>query len=104
MEALVVRDLGRVAGLDECLESRSDELGGAAAEDGLLAEEVGLGLLLERRLENAGPAGAYPDGVRKSELPGVARRVLLDGDQRRCSVPFGEEPPDDVTRALSARP
>ena len=100
VEALVVRDLGRVAGLDERLEAGADELGRAAAEDGLLAEEVGLGLLLERRLEDAGAAGADPDRVGERELAGAARRVLLDGDQRGRPVALGEEPSHDVARAL----
>ena len=53
VQALVVGDLGLVARLDERLEARLDQLGDAAAEHRLLAEEVGLGLLLERRLEHA---------------------------------------------------
>ena len=53
VEALVVGDLGLVAGLDERLEAGLHELGDAAAEHGLLAEEVGLGLLREGRLDHA---------------------------------------------------
>ena len=98
VQALVVRDLRRVAGLDERLETCADEFGGTAAEDGLLAEEVGFGLLFERRLEDAGASGADADGVRESELPGPTRGVLLDGDQRGRSVPLREEPPHDVAR------
>src|SRR5947207_15954120 len=50
VQALVVGDLGLVARLDEEVEARLDEGGHAAAEHGLLAEEVALGLLGERRL------------------------------------------------------
>ena len=53
VQALVVGDLRLVARLDERLEAGLDQLGDAAAEHGLLAEEVGLGLLGERRLEHA---------------------------------------------------
>ena len=70
VEALVVGDLGLIAGSDERLEAGADQLGRAAAEDGLLAEQVGLGLLAERRLEDAGAAGADPDCVRER---GIAR-------------------------------
>src|SRR4051794_8074676 len=100
VEALVVGDLRRVAGLDERLEACADELGGAAAEHRLLTEEVGLGLLLERRLEDAGAAGADADGVGERELARVAGGVLLDGDEGRRAVALGEEPADDVPRAL----
>ena len=68
VEALVVRDLGLVAGRDEGLEAGADQLGRAAAEDGLLAEEVGLGLLAERRLEDPRAAGADPDRVGEREV------------------------------------
>ena len=104
VQALVVGALGLVAGLDERLEAGADQLGSAAAQDGLLAEEVGLGLLAERRLEDPGATGADPDGVGEREVACAPARVLLDGDQRGCPVPLGEEPPDDVAGALSAPP
>jgi hypothetical protein len=44
---LEVGQLGLVAGLDERLERHLHERRGAAAQDGLLAEQVGLGLLGE---------------------------------------------------------
>ena len=47
VQALEVRHLGRVAGLDQRLVAGADELGEAAAEHRLLAEEIGLGLFLE---------------------------------------------------------
>ena len=72
VEALVVGDLGLVAGRDERLEPGADQLGRAAAEHGLLAEEVGLGLLAERRLEDAGAAGADPDRVGEREVARAA--------------------------------
>ena len=58
MEALEVRHFRLVAGCDERLEARLHEGAGSAAEHDLLAEEVGLGLLLERGLEHAGAGGA----------------------------------------------
>src|SRR6185437_9211637 len=42
VQALEVGHLGVVAGVDERLEPGLDELGGAAAQNGLLAEQVGL--------------------------------------------------------------
>ena len=60
VEALEVGDLGLVAGLDERFEAGLDQLGDAAAEHGLLAEQVGLGLLLEGRLDDAGAVPPMP--------------------------------------------
>jgi hypothetical protein len=45
VQALEVGDFRLIARIDQGLEARADELAAAAAEDGLLAEEVGLGLL-----------------------------------------------------------
>jgi hypothetical protein len=58
VEALEVRDLGLVARLDERLEAVHDQLGRAAAEHGLLAEQVSLGLLGERGLDSASAKAA----------------------------------------------
>ena len=82
VQALVVGDLGLVPGGDERLEAGADELGRPAAEHGLLAEQVGLGLLAERRLQDPGATGADPDGVGEGEVARAPGRVLLDGDQR----------------------
>src|SRR5580765_128232 len=81
MQALVVGDLGLVAGLDQGLESLHDQLRGAAAQYRLLAKEVGLGLLGEGGLEY--PAARAADAVGIGEGAGVrlAARVLGDREQ-----------------------
>ena len=63
VEDLEVGELGLIAGLGEGLEACLDQGGGAAAEDGLLAEEVGLGLLGEGGFEHAGAGAADALGV-----------------------------------------
>ena len=83
VQALVVRDLRLVARGDERVEARLHERGDAAAEHGLLAEEVALGLLRERRLEQADAAAADADAVRERERKRVAARVLVDRDEAR---------------------
>ena len=83
VEDLEVGELGLVAGLGEGLEACLDEGGGAAAEDGLLAEEVGLGLFGEGGLEDSGAGAADAFGVGEGEGEGVAAGVLLDGDEAR---------------------
>ena len=100
VNALVVGHLGRVAGLDERLEPGLDQLGEPAAEHGLLAEEVGLGLLREGRLEDPGASAADAGGVGERDLAGVAGRVLGDRDQRRGAVALLVEPPHDVPGPL----
>ena len=100
MEALEVGHLGLVAGLDQGLEARLDEGAGAAAEDGLLAEEVGLGLLLEGGLEHAGAGGADALGPGERGLLGLLGLVLRDGDERRHALALGVEAADHVAGAL----
>ena len=104
VQALVVGDLGLVAGLDERLEAELDQLRDAAAEHGLLAEEVGLGLLGERRLDHARAGGAERRAVGEGELARVPARVLRDRDDGGRAVALFVEAPHDVARAPSARP
>ena len=72
MQALEVRHLRVVARLDERLEAGLDELAGAAAEHGLLAEEVRLGLVLEGGLDHAGTRAADAAGIGQHEIAGGA--------------------------------
>ena len=58
VEDLEVGEFGLVAGLDQGFEACLDQGGGSAAEDGLLAEEVGFGLLGEGGGEDAGAGGS----------------------------------------------
>ena len=83
VEDFEVGELGLVAGFDEGFEACLDEGGGAAAEDGLLAEEVGFGLFGEGGLEDAGAGAADALGVAEGEGEGGAAGVLLDGDEAR---------------------
>ena len=71
---LEVRELRLVAGLDERLERHLDQRRGPAAQHGLLAEQVRLGLLGERRLEDAGPG--------RADRPGVGERPVARGAGR----------------------
>ena len=100
VQALVVGDLGLVAGLDERFEAELDQLGDAAAEHCLLAEEVGLGLLGEGRLDHAGARRTERGAVGKRHLAGVPARVLGDRDDGRRAVALLVQPPDDVPGPL----
>ena len=83
VDALEVGDLRLIAGLDQRLEAGLDQGREAAAEDDLLAEQVGLGLFLEGRFEDAGAGAADAVAPGQGDLLGVAGGVLLDGDQAR---------------------
>ena len=100
VQALVVGDLGLVAGLDERLEAELDQLRDAAAEHRLLTEEVGLGLLLECRLDHARACGAERGAVGERELACASARILRDRDDRGRAVALFVEPPHDVPRTL----
>ena len=58
VQALEVGDFGGVAGFDQGLEAGADQFADAAAEHGLLAEQVAFGLFLEGGLDHAGLAGS----------------------------------------------
>ena len=58
VQALEVGDLRLVAGVDQRLEAGLHQRADAAAEHGLLAEQIGLGLLREGRLDDAGAGDA----------------------------------------------
>ena len=100
VQALEVRQLGVVAGVDQRLVAGAHELGHAAAEHGLLAEEVGLGLVLERRLDHAAAGAADALGVGQRELLRVAGRVRVDRDQARDARALEVLAADQVARAL----
>ncbi len=91
VQALEVGHLGLVAGLDQRLEAGGDQRADAAAEDRLLAEEVGLGLLGEGRLDDAGAGAAERLAVGKRILLRRAAGVAVDRQQARHADPFGEE-------------
>src|SRR6185369_2226064 len=65
VQTLEVRHLGRIPRLDQRLVAGTDELRDPAAEDGLLAEEIRLRLVLEGGLDDAGARAA--DGLRIRE-------------------------------------
>ncbi len=100
VEALEVGDLGLVAGLDQGVERGLDQVGHAAAEHDLLAEEVGLGLLLERGLDDAGARAADARGPRQRQLHRLTGRVLVHRDHVRHAGPFREDAAHHVAGAL----
>jgi hypothetical protein len=83
VDALEVGHLGSVTGLDQGFEARADELGEPAAQHRLLAEQVGLGFLLESGLDDCGATAADCAAPREADLARVAGRILLHREQAR---------------------
>jgi len=87
VETFEVGGLGLVAGVDERLEPSGDEGRHPAAEHDLLAEEVGLGLLVEGGVEDAG--ARRPGGVGVGER----ERVRLAVASWATAIRLGTPPP-----------
>src|SRR5690606_33652113 len=100
VERLEVRRLGLIARFDEGLERGLDQLGDTAAEDDLLTEQVGLGLLPEGGLEDPGPGAADPSRVGERKVLDRSRGILVDGDETRDTGAFGEGASHQMPRAL----
>src|SRR6266513_2818361 len=100
VQALVVGDLGLIARLHESLEALHHELGGAAAQHRLLAEQVRLGLLGKAGLEH--PAARAADAVRVGEGACVrlAAGILGDREQTRHAAPLAVLAADQVAGSL----
>ena len=100
VNALEVSVLRSVASLDQSLKASLHQLADAAAEDSLLAEQVGLGLGLEGGLEDAGTAAADAAGICQSDVHSLAGSVLLNADQIRNAVTLEVLGTNGVARAL----
>src|SRR6266511_1844965 len=100
VEALEVGDLRLIAGLDQGVEAGLDERADTAAQHRLLAEQVGLGLLLEGGHQRAGPGAADPARVRLGQVPGLAAGVLRDGHQAGRALALLELAAHQVAGAL----
>ena len=86
MDALKVRVSRVVTRLNQRLEAGLHQSANAAAENCLLAEEVGLGLGTERGLQNACSCAADTECICEADVPSVARCILLDRDEARYAL------------------
>ena len=82
VQALEVGDFLGVARLHQRLESGVDQGGYAAAEDGLLAEQVAFGFVFDGGFQHAGAGAADALGVGQPQVFGVAGGVLMHRQQR----------------------
>src|SRR5262245_2168773 len=81
MHAFEIGHLGCVAGVDQRLVTGLHQLDQAAAQYRLLAEQVGLAFLAERRLDDAGASAADRRPIGETKVVGVARNVAMDCEQ-----------------------
>ena len=102
MAGLKVCHLGLVASFHQRIETGVDQLGNTAAQHCLLAEQVGLGLLLEGGLQDACTASADAGSVCQSNILSLAGVVLLHADQRGAALTLGVQAADDVAGALGS--
>ncbi|MCY1339553.1 hypothetical protein D9M69_254400 [compost metagenome] len=100
MQALEVGHFRRVTGFDQGFETGFHQLDATAAENGLLAEQVGFGLVLEGGFDDAGTAAADAAGVGQGDVLGIAGSVLVDGYQVRDAAALDELGAHGVTRSL----
>ena len=100
VEDLEVGHLRRVSRVGQGLESLPDQCGESSAEDGLLAEEVGVGLVVEGGLEDAGAGGSESLREGQRDLLRVSGDVLVDADEGGDSESLGEDEPLHVSGGL----
>ena len=81
MDALEVGVPGIIASLNQSLEASLHQSADAAAQHGLLTEEVSLGLGAEVGLQHTCTGAADAQRIGKANVQGVAGSVLLHGDQ-----------------------
>ena len=89
-----------VAGFDEGFEAGFDEGRGAAAEDGLFAEEVGFGFFLERGLDDAAAGAADAFGVGEADFEGGVAGAFAGGDEAGDAAAGDEFAADEVAGAF----
>ena len=102
VDALEVGHFGLIAGLDERLETGLHQRADAAAEHGLLAEKIGLGLFGDRRLDDAGAGAADAFGVGQADVEHVFAGPFAQRDQAGHARAAGELRPHQMARPLGA--
>ena len=100
MQALEIGDFRLIARLDQGLKPGLDEAADTAAQDGLLAEEVGDCFLRECGLYDAGLGRADALRVAERPCPSALGAILVNGQQGRGADASLEQLPDAMARRL----
>ena len=91
VQAFEIGDFGRITGFHQGLETGADQLGRAAAQHGLLAEQIALGLFLECGARSRRLSGSPAQRVCQCGFERMSGGVLMHGDQGRNAHAFGEQ-------------
>ena len=100
MQAFEVGDFGSIAGFDQSFESGANQFGRAAAEHGLLAEQIAFGFFAESGFDHAGAQATERRGIGQRVLESLAAGILLDRDERRDAGAFDEDFADAMAGSL----
>ena len=100
MDALEVGILGGIAGLDQRFKASLHQGGYTAAQNGLLAEQVGLGFDLKGGLHNGRTGTADAGAIGQRHIQAVAGVVLLNGYQAGYTLALDIFAADGMARAL----
>ena len=100
MDAFEVGVFRLISGLHQHLEAAAHQIHHAAAQNGLLAEQVGLRLIVEGGFHDPGPGAADAGDVGQRDLIGVAGGVLLHRHQAGHALARHVGGADGVARAL----
>ena len=65
--------------LDESLESRKDEFGTTAAQNGLFTKKISFGFFLECGFDDTAARTSDPFRISETDIPGFSCRVLMHG-------------------------
>ena len=100
VHAFEVGHLGLVAGFDERFEAGFHEGAGAAAEDGLFAEEVGFGFFGDGGVDDAAAGAADAFGVGQADLERFVAGAFAGGDEAGDAAAGDEFAADEVAGAF----
>src|SRR5262249_15396748 len=93
-------NLGLIPGFHESLEAFHHELGRTAAQHGLLAEQIGLGLLAKGRIEYAAACSADAVSVGERLCMRFTGCILRNRNQARDTAALLILAADEVARSL----
>ncbi len=90
MQAFEVGHFRLITGFHEGFKAHADQFDQAAAENSLLAEEVGFALFLEVGFDDARTTATDGGAVGQADFEGFAGGVLVNCDQARHAAAFDE--------------
>ena len=100
MDAFEIGIFGLIAGFHQDFETAAHQVNDAAAQNGLFTEQVGLGLLIHRGLQDPRTGSADPGDVSQGDIIGLAGGILFDSDQAGNALSGNIGAADGVARTL----